>query len=174
MFNKRLYSSLDCMVDVKCETDSDGTKVFHHLAFVKIVPSDIPWHVYAKLTSLSGWHQCWVTAFRGAGGECRLRVKRLINASLGFHWHFTGCRRWLPLLIWLCPSFVFIFHCPSISLNFIAPISILKHFIHANILSVLLAFTRQTWAIFYHGYLSQYLLNRLESLPVPVRGPGCC
>lgn len=43
------------MVDVKCETDSDGTKVFHHLVFVKIVPSDIPWHVYAKLTSLSGW-----------------------------------------------------------------------------------------------------------------------
>lgn len=119
-------------------------------------------------------HQCWVTAFRGAGGECRLRVKRLIDASLGFHWHFTGCRRWLPLLIWLCPSFVFIFHCPSISLSSIATISILKHFIHANVLSVLLAFTRQTWTVFYHGYLLQYLLNRLKSLPVPVRGPACC
>lgn len=122
-------------------------------------------------------HHCWVTAFRGAGGECRLCVQRLINASLGFHWHFSGCRRRLPLLIWFCPSFVFgfvtIFHCPSISLSFIATASILK-FSHANILSLLLVIMHQTSAIFYHGYLSQYLLNRLKSLPVPARGPACC
>lgn len=68
-------------------------------------------------------------------------------------------------------AFVFfpsIFHCLSIIPTFNTTTSILKHFIHANVLSLLLAFTCQTRAIFYHGYLLPYLPNRLKSLPVPV------
>lgn len=67
-------------------------------------PADIPWHVYAKLTSLSVWTTgvVWLLSERDAGREGRLCVKRLINASLGFHWHFSGCRRQLPFLICFC------------------------------------------------------------------------
>lgn len=85
----------------------------------------------------------------------------LVAAGGGFHCSF---------------AFVFfpsIFHCLSIIPTFNTTTSILKHFIRSNILSVLLAFTCQTWVIFNHGYLSQYLPNRLKSLPVPVRGPAC-
>lgn len=95
-------------------------------------PADIPWHVYARLTSLSfsATSGVWLLSVRGAGGEGRLCVKSLINASLGFHWHFSGCRRRLSLLICFFPS---ICHCLSIIPTFNTTSSILKFFNRANI-----------------------------------------
>lgn len=115
-------------------------------------------------------------------GDCFQRCRRWMQITCK---EVNQCIPWVPLTFHWLQEVASIAHlalskfCLHFPLSihqseFHRHMSILKHFIHANVLSVLLVFTRQTWAIFYHGYLSQYLLNRLKSLPVPVWGPACC